>query len=321
MRRMIPSFEFRRRARLAMKPVMPLLLIVALIAALPSLINDAVVLIADADPNQLMNDFSNRLMQVVENAGLTQNAVVGEVVIDEAQLARDILAVQNSYFANLRTFIQEKGLLIAGLSLMVMVLGPVLNLGMINAMLHALRKKEFTAAIALSRIKYILKAVALMLLVALRIFLWMLPGLLVMLSALFVANANLAPLLMIVGAVAMIVLGIMAGYRYALAVYVLADEPTTRLRDCIHRSCEVMKHRKMELFSLEISFIGWHLLLSLVQSMLMSFGAVIGLTLGMFASLFLTVYTNCAQAAFYQEYAVGPVELPPQEETPLEDLL
>ena len=41
----------------------------------------------------------------------------------------------------------------------------------------------------------------------------------------------------------------------------------------------------------------------------------------MFASLFLTVYTNCAQAAFYQEYAVSPVELPPQEEAPLEDLL
>ncbi len=320
MRRMIPSFEFRRRARLAMKPVMPLLLIVALIAALPSLINDAVVLIADADPNQLMNDFSNRLMQVVENAGLTQNAVVGEVVIDEAQLARDILAVQDSYFANLRTFIQEKGLLIAGLSLMVMVLGPVLNLGMINAMLHALRKKEFTAAIALSRIKYILKAVALMLLVALRIFLWMLPGMALMIVALFLPQ-KLVTLAVIVGFAASMVMGIMAGYRYALAVYVLADEPTTRLRDCIRRSCEVMKHRKMELFSLEISFIGWHLLLSLVQSMLMSFGAVIGLTLGMFASLFLTVYTNCAQAAFYQEYAVGPVELPPQEEAPLEDLL
>lgn len=320
MRRMIPSFEFRRRARLAMKPVMPLLLIVALIAALPSLINDAVVLIADADPNQLMNDFSNRLMQVVENAGLTQNAVVGEVVIDEAQLARDILSVQDSYFANLRTFIQEKGLLIAGLSLMVMVLGPVLNLGMINAMLHALRKKEFTAAIALSRIKYILKAVALMLLVALRIFLWMLPGMALMIVALFLPQ-KLVTLAVVVGFAAAMVMGIMAGYRYALAVYVLADEPTTRLRDCIRRSCEVMKHRKMELFSLEISFIGWHLLLSLVQSMLMSFGAVIGLTLGMFASLFLTVYTNCAQAAFYQEYAVGPVELPPQEEAPLEDLL
>ena len=80
-----------------------------------------------------------------------------------------------------------------------------------------------------------------------------------------------------------------------------------------------MQRRKMELFSLEVSFIGWHLVLSMVQSFLMSFGAVIGLTLGMFASLFLTVYTTCAKAAFYQEYAVGPLpeaaaEAPSQDE-------
>ena len=87
MRQIIPAYEFRRRARAAMKPVMPLLLIVALIAALPSLINNTVILIADANPNQLTTNLSNRLMQVMANAGLTQNEVVGEVVIDEVQLA------------------------------------------------------------------------------------------------------------------------------------------------------------------------------------------------------------------------------------------
>ncbi len=319
MHHMIPAFEFRRRARAAMKPVMPILLIVALIAALPSLINDAVVLIADANPNQLTTTFTNRLMQVMEGAGLTQSEVLGEVTIDEAQLARDILAVQESYFADVKTFLQEKGLLVGALSLMVMVLVPVLTLGLINALLHALRKKEFTALIALSRMKYILKALGLMLLVALKVFLWMLPGLCVTLAALFV-DPNMATLLMLVGAVAMIVMGVMAGYRYAMAVYVLADDPTTKLRQCVRRSCEVMHKRKFELFSLEISFIGWSLLLSMVQSMLMNLGPVIGLTLGMFASLFLTVYTNCAQAAFYQEYAVGKVELPSQEDLPPEDL-
>jgi len=319
MHHMIPAFEFRRRARVAMKPLMPVLLIVALIAALPSLINDAVILIADADPNQLTATFTNRLMQVVEGAGLTQSEVLGEVKVDEIQLALDILAVQEGYLADVQTFLKEKGLLVGALSLMVMVLGPVLNLGLINANLHALRKQEFTALIALSRMKYILKAVGLMLLVAMKVFLWMLPGLLVTLSALFV-DANMATLLMIVGAVAMIVLGIMASYRYAMAVYILADEPATKLRACVRRSCEVMNKRKFELFSLEISFVGWSLLLTMVQSMLMNFGPVIGMTLSMFASLFLTVYTNCAQAAFYQEYAVGKVELPSQEDLPPEEL-
>ena len=316
----IPAFEFRRRARQAMKPVMPILLIVAMLAALPSLINDAVLLVADADPNQLLTTFSNRLTQVLEAAGLTQPEVLGEVAVDEVQLARDILAVQESYLTDVQTFLKEKGLLIGLLTLMVTLLGPVLNLGLINANLHALRKKEFTAGIAFSRIGHILKAVGLMLLVALRVFLWMLPGLLVMLSALFVANANLATLLMIAGMITMIVMGIMASYRYALAVYVLADEPSTKLRQCVRRSCEVMHKRKFELFSLEISFIGWSLLLTLVQSMLDSFGPVISMTLSMFASLFLTVYTSCAQAAFYQEYAVGKVELPPQQDLPPEEL-
>ena len=50
-----------------------------------------------------------------------------------------------------------------------------------------------------------------------------------------------------------------------------------------------------------------------VQTMLLGFGQVIAMTLGMFASLFLTVYTNCAKTAFYQEYAVGPVAAPAQE--------
>ena len=315
----IPAIEFRRRARQAMKPVMPILLIVAMLAALPSLINDAVMLVADADPNQLQTTFSNRLTQVLEGAGLTQPEVLGEVAVDEVQLAKDILAVQESYLPDVQTFLKEKGLLIGLLTLMVTLLGPVLNLGLINANLHALRKKEFTAAIALSRMKYILKAVGLMLLVAVRVFLWMLPGMALTLAALFV-DLNLATLLMIAGMITMIVMGIMASYRYALAVYVLADEPSTKLRQCVRRSCEVMHKRKFELFSLEISFIGWSLLLTLVQSMLDSFGPVISMTLSMFASLFLTVYTSCAQAAFYQEYAVGKVELPPQQDLPPEEL-
>jgi len=315
----IPAFEFRRRARQAMKPVMPILLIVAMLAALPSLINDAVMLVADADPNQLLTTFSNRLTQVLEGAGLTQPEVLGEVAVDEVQLARDILAVQESYLTDVQTFLKEKGLLIGLLTLMVTLLGPVLNLGLINANLHALRKKEFTAGIAFSRIGHILKAVGLMLLVAVRVFLWMLPGMALTLAALFV-DLNLATLLMIAGMITMIVMGIMASYRYAMSVYVLADEPSTKLRQCVRRSCEVMHKRKFELFSLEISFIGWSLLLTLVQSMLASFGPVISMTLSMFASLFLTVYTSCAQAAFYQEYAVGKVELPPQQDLPPEEL-
>ena len=316
----LPAYEFRRRARAAMKPIMPLLLVVAMIAALPSLINDAVVMIADANPNTLMTDFTNRLMQVVEKAGLTQNAVVGEVVIDQNQLALDILAVQESYFANLQNFITEKGPLLACLSLMVVVASPMLTLGMINALLHALRKKEFTATIAFSRARHVLKAVGLMLWVALKLLVWMLPGMALAVASLFM-SADVALLALIVGFVASVVMGIMASYRYAMAVYVMADDPTTKIRACVRRSKEVMKGRRMELFGLEFSFLGWRLLLSMGQSMLLGlFGGVLGMTLGMFASLFLQTYLSMAETAFYQEYAVGPIA-PAQEDEEAEELL
>lgn len=320
MRPMIPSFEFRRRARQAMRPVMSVLILVALIVSLPSLISNAVMIMADADPASLLNTFSDRLMQVAEKHGLTQPPVTGEIVVDKAQLEADVLAVQEAYFADVKTFAEEKGLLVLGLSLMVMIASPVLMLGMINALLHALRGKEFTAGIALSRAKYILKALGLELLIAVKLFVWMLPGTLLMVLSLFLPP-TLTALVATVGFVATIVMGVRAGYSYSLSVFVLADEPQTRIRDCIRRSREVMQGRRMELFSLEISFIGWKLLLSMVQSFLLGFGAIIGLTLGMFASLFLDVYTNCAKAAFYQEYVVGPITPPEEEESPEEDAL
>lgn len=309
MRTVIPSSEFRRRARVAMKAVMPILLVVALIATLPSLISQVVTLITDADLSTLMSNFSNRMLQVLEKYGLTQSGVSGEIVLDENQLIADTLAVYDGYLADLTTFAREKGPILLGMSLLTFLLSPVLTLGMINAMLHALRKQEFGVSIALSRVSCVLKALGLELLIGLKAFLWTLPGMALMIVACFLPEIPMV-VVMFAGFVAMLVLGIMAMYRYALATMFLADDPTTRIRDCIRRSCEVMLHRKMELFSLEISFIGWRFLLSLARSLFFGFGQVIGMTLSMFASLFLTVYVNCAQVAFYQEYAVGPMAAP-----------
>ncbi len=303
----IPAYEFRRRAREAMKTCMPILLVVALIATLPSLISQAVTLMTGADPSSLVIQLSDRLMQVMEKYGVSQPGLTQGIVADEAQLMTDVAAVYDQYMQDLMTFLRAKGPIMLGLSLMVLIVSPVLTLGMINALLHALRRQEFTAAIALSRVRYVLKALGLELLIAVKLFAWMLPGLALMIISVFLPKALMA-LTMVVGMIVMIVLGVMAGYRYAMAMFVLADEPDAGVLGCIRRSCEVMRRRKMELFCLEISFIGWYLLLTLVQSLLLGFGQVIGMTLGMFASLFLTVYTNCAQAAFYQEYAVGPVD-------------
>lgn len=306
MRPMIPAFEFRRRARVAMKNWMPILLVVMLIASLPSLISQTVTMITGADPTVLLNGLSDQVMQLAEKYGMNQaGSVMGEVVIDQAQLEADTQALIERYVQDVETFTREKYPIILGLSLMVMVTSPVLTLGMINAMLHALRKQEVTVSLALSRVRYFLKALGLELLMALKLFAWTLPGLALMIAACFLPEALMLGV-MLIGLVLMLVLTIIAAYRYAMVTCLLADDPTVGLRDCFRRSCAIMKQRKLELFGLEISFIGWWLLLSLVKSMLMIFGMVIGSTLGMFAALFLSVYTNCAQVAFYLEYSGAP---------------
>lgn len=320
MQKIVPAKEFRRRARVAMKPVMSVLIVVALIAALPSLIQSTVTLMTQATPDALLTTFLNRMMQVLEKYGV-QSVAMEELVIDEAQMLADMMNVYELYMQDLAVFVQEKVPIILAMTLMVIVASPVLTLGLINAMLHALRRKPFTTSIALSRGRCFLKVLGLQLLVMLKVFVWMLPGMAVVIAAMFVP-VDLVGIVMTLGMVAMLVPGIMASYRYAMSVYVMADVPETSILSCIRRSKEIMHRRKGELFFLELSFIGWSLLLSYVQVMLNSFGAVIGLTLGMFASLFLTVYTNCAQAAFYQEYGVGPVEEPePQAEPEQEELL
>jgi uncharacterized membrane protein len=157
----------------------------------------------------------------------------------------------------------------------------------------------------------------------LRLVLWMLPGMALSMFGAVVTllEPSIGGLLMLAAMAVMFVLMIRAMYSYRLATYIMADVPETGINASIRRSKEVMKGRRMELFGLEFSFLGWRLLLSMGQSMLLGlFGGVLGMTLGMFASLFLQTYLSMAETAFYQEYAVGPIA-PAQEDAEAEELL
>ena len=54
--------------------------------------------------------------------------------------------------------------------------------------------------------------------------------------------------------------GIIAAYRYRLAVYLLIDHPEYSAMQCIRESKRLMTGRKWELFMLDLSFFGWALL-------------------------------------------------------------
>ena len=80
--------------------------------------------------------------------------------------------------------------------------------------------------------------------------------------------------------------GIIAGYRYAMAAYILAEHPEMTASEAITASKQMMVGNKWRLFCLEFSFIGWDILCLF--------------TLGI-GNLFLRPYKEAAYAAFYRE--------------------
>ncbi len=295
---MIPAYIFRLRARQAMKPVMSVLIMVMLIAMLPSLISTTVTMITGADPSEaLMNLYTEERI----TAMLDPDMAVANAAMEE-------------FLGGMKAFFMEKWPFMALTAAITMLLGPVLKLGFNHTLLKALRKEEIFAATVMARMPLFFKAIGLNLMIMLRTLLWSLPGMaLSLLGAVAVVFVPAVGVLVMVAAmVLMTVQLIQATYRYRLATYIVADVPETGINAAIRRSNQVMHGRKMELFSLEISFIGWRLLLSMGQTMLLGMlGSVVGMTLGMFASFFLQMYIYMAEAAFYQEYAVGPLQAEP----------
>ena len=54
--------------------------------------------------------------------------------------------------------------------------------------------------------------------------------------------------------------GIIAAYRYRMALYLLLDHPEMSVMQCIRQSKQMMKGHKGELFVMDLSFFGWAIL-------------------------------------------------------------
>lgn len=84
----------------------------------------------------------------------------------------------------------------------------------------------------------------------------------------------------------LIIPGIVKSYSYAMTPFIMAEDPNIKPNDAITMSRKLMDGHKLDLFILDLSFIGWHLLCIL--------------TLGI-GEIFLAPYINAAHAAFYRE--------------------
>lgn len=83
-----------------------------------------------------------------------------------------------------------------------------------------------------------------------------------------------------------IVPGIIKSYSYAMVPYVLRDNTELKFNAAIERSMAMMQGHKMQLFLLQLSFIGWIIL------------SILTLGIGYF---FLLPYMQTAIAAFYED--------------------
>lgn len=80
--------------------------------------------------------------------------------------------------------------------------------------------------------------------------------------------------------------GIVAAYRYRLAIYLLLEHPEMRVMDCIRESKRLMTGRKGELFVLDLSFLGWTIL-----QMIPYIGQAVG--------IYVVPYRGVTMAGFY----------------------
>ena len=95
----------------------------------------------------------------------------------------------------------------------------------------------------------------------------------------------------------LIIPGVILFYRYRQAFYLLAEHPDYSPVRCLKESGRLMRGRKLELFVLDVSFLGWYLL----QSFLPYFGTFLG--------IWVLPYTEIAYAGYYCHIA-GPRTAP-----------
>ena len=91
----------------------------------------------------------------------------------------------------------------------------------------------------------------------------------------------------------LVIPGIIKSYSYSMAMYIKLDHPDYTWKECINESKAMMKGHKMELFVLDLSFIGWHLLA------LVTFGL---------SYIYVGPYLATTRAGFYRSLAGGQPE-------------
>ncbi len=94
-----------------------------------------------------------------------------------------------------------------------------------------------------------------------------------------------------------IIPGVIAQYRYRMAIYLLCDHPEMSPLECIRESKRLMSGHKAELFVLDWSFIGWNLLEVLP-------------IIGYLVQIWTVPYIGMTRALYYERLFTGGERVP-----------
>lgn len=207
------------------------------------------------------------------------------------------------------------------LSVLSFLVTPMFTLGLMHFFLELLRgRKDQGWTAVFSRVKTGLKGLGVELLTLLKMLLWAVPGLCCMGVISYLAmtlesvsrhGLSWIVTLTLVSYAATIIPAIMAYFRYALSMFFLADHPDWGCRACVKASIASMAHQKLNLLMMQLSFLGWSILITMVSNMaLYLLGTVLYQVLYLGLNLALSVYMNCSLCAFYLVWGAGRTDDP-----------
>ena len=286
--------EIRRRAYANVRAHFFQVMLVTLIASLPSL---ALQLAVTLSQNKLVD-----ALQYYQYADFSM-----------AVLRRILLAVDAS-------LPQVARLLWRAIPFLFLML-PFLNIGRMYVHLRFLRGEEADVKDVFSRAGCFLKAIVLEILTVLKVVLWSLPGVAVMFGGSYLlvtgGSEGTFSFLYTLGAGLMIVLGVRANLHYTLAPVIMADHPEKGTFTCLKESIALMRKQIMPLLSLLMSFILYMLLEDLAVNLVAALSYSIALTLNVLLSLFFSSWMNTSVCAYYETRMQGKMQSVFEENTEL----
>ena len=274
------SKEYRQTAWAAIKPVLPIMLLIALVASLPQLV----------------------FLFIQASCGLTPP-------MDTDLLLSDPDAFVAAYSAFMSS---SKGITYSLLNTLFSLISIPLSLGTIGAAQRILRGEDVLVRHSLAYIPYTFRAIWLQICTAFYAFWPMLLAYVVAIPVLLTVPSPdivlFTAILLLIAVIATLVLAIMRTYSMVASDYLLARNPNTSVSEIMRTSRTIMKGNRMNFFLLELSFIGWNLLIAVLDSIVLSMvGYTLAFVCSMLLSLFLGGYmTTADEAFFYHLTAAAP---------------